>query len=373
VDLQLHIGGKVLPLSQVGLDYCDLVEPVALPPGPGEIVVIVDGNEQRTTVELCRMQPETERRLKIKNQHTVSEAYLRGFTAGTTPNSLWQYDKATGECKRRNVSAATVWHYAYSYRESDGTWNHLAEQELARIEDKAISCLKKLISESAESLDNEERSAVSLFIAATFRRSRMLIEHYQEGYTKYCNHQERQLGLLEELKTDNTFNFIDEDIEFAEQYIAEGKLDSNEDELKASQLEAILRKLTMGARLIGGMHWKILSAKSPQCFLTSDSPVIIRLTNDPLDSYDHFVRPGDVNAELTFPLSRQRLLLARHNPWGESTKASKTRVRELNARIIRMASSRAYAPFESDEIASLLAEYRHFQPPRPPIVTPPQV
>ena len=370
VDLQLHIEGKVLPLSQVGLDYCDLVEPAALSSTSGEIVVIVDGRSQRTLVEFSKTQHENERRMKIKKQHTVTEAYLRGFTAGNAPNSLWQYDKATGECKKRNVSAATVWHYAYSYRESDGTWNHLAEQELAKIEAEAMPCLKKIVSGSVESLDREERLAVSLFIAATFRRSRMLIEYYQEEGLKYGNDRERQCGLLEQLKADNTFSFTEDAVEFAEQYIAEGNLDSNVDELKASQLKAILRNLERGSRLIGAMHWKMLTAKAPQFFLTSDSPVVIRYTNDPLSNYEHFVFPGDPDAELTFPLSCQNLLLARHKPWGESLKASKTRIRQLNARIIRMASCRAYAPYKSEEILSLLDENRHFLPPRPPVVTP---
>ncbi len=370
VDLQLHVEGQVLPLSQVGLDYCILVEPATLPAGPAEIVIIVDGNVQRTSVELSAPLPDNERRLKIKNQHTVTEAYLRGFTADKTPHSLWQYDKATGECKRRNVSAATVWHYAYSFRESDGSWNHVAEQLFGDIEDRAVPALKNLLSESVESLDDEERNAVSLFIAATFRRSRMLIEHYQEGYMECGNHRERQIKLLEQLTADNTFNFMDDAVRSVEQQIEEGLFDPDENELKAAQLKAVFRKLTDGARLIGGMHWRILTADASQFFLTSDSPVVFRLTNDPLDSYDQFVLPGDQNSELTFPLSRQRLLLARHKPWREPAKTSKTRIRELNSRIIRMASTRAYAPYESEEIASLLAENCHFQPPRPAVITP---
>ncbi len=52
VDLQLHVDGLVLSLAQVGPELCVLTNPAALPTGIAEIVVTIDGQVQRRTVEL---------------------------------------------------------------------------------------------------------------------------------------------------------------------------------------------------------------------------------------------------------------------------------------------------------------------------------
>lgn len=71
VDLQLHIDGQVFPLAQVAPEYCVLTKPTTLPPGRAEIVVIIDGHVQRSSVELAATPSATERRVALKRLRPV--------------------------------------------------------------------------------------------------------------------------------------------------------------------------------------------------------------------------------------------------------------------------------------------------------------
>jgi len=66
VDLQLHVGGRVLPLSQVGPDHCILAVPTDIAAGCAEIVVVIDGRVQRRAVELLPKILGSDRRIPVK-------------------------------------------------------------------------------------------------------------------------------------------------------------------------------------------------------------------------------------------------------------------------------------------------------------------
>jgi hypothetical protein len=54
VELFLDLQTQLLPVAQVGPDYCLLREPIALPPQNAEMVVIVDGQASRSLIYLTR-------------------------------------------------------------------------------------------------------------------------------------------------------------------------------------------------------------------------------------------------------------------------------------------------------------------------------
>ena len=50
--MYLLAGSRRLGVAQLGPDFIILDEPTEVPPGPGELVVLVDGNEKRRAVTL---------------------------------------------------------------------------------------------------------------------------------------------------------------------------------------------------------------------------------------------------------------------------------------------------------------------------------
>ena len=54
VTAELHVGGRVFELAQVGPDHCILRSPQEIAAEQAEIVVTVDGHVQRRSVELIQ-------------------------------------------------------------------------------------------------------------------------------------------------------------------------------------------------------------------------------------------------------------------------------------------------------------------------------
>jgi hypothetical protein len=53
IDLRLRVNGCTFPATQVGSSQVVLVESVALPEGPAEIVADIDGHEERWPVDIA--------------------------------------------------------------------------------------------------------------------------------------------------------------------------------------------------------------------------------------------------------------------------------------------------------------------------------
>jgi hypothetical protein len=52
VRAELHIGGLVLDLAEIGPDHCVLRTPAQVPTGRGTILVALDGEIQKTKVDV---------------------------------------------------------------------------------------------------------------------------------------------------------------------------------------------------------------------------------------------------------------------------------------------------------------------------------
>ncbi len=52
VTMELHAEGRIVRLTQLGGDFAIPAEAVDLPPGPGEVVVSIDGRISRMPVHL---------------------------------------------------------------------------------------------------------------------------------------------------------------------------------------------------------------------------------------------------------------------------------------------------------------------------------
>jgi hypothetical protein len=52
IDLRLQLGEQIISLHAVGPERIKLREPMDAPPGPAEVIVIIDGEESRSPVML---------------------------------------------------------------------------------------------------------------------------------------------------------------------------------------------------------------------------------------------------------------------------------------------------------------------------------
>jgi hypothetical protein len=287
-----------------------------------------------------------------KSQHTVTEAYLRGFTANESPNTLWRFDKIDGSCKRSNVEKATVKFYAYSFREADGEWNHEAEKILGQVESLALPLLPKFAQGSA--LDDVEKDHLALFIATMIRRPATLVEHFQREFLEFANAPERRAALLEKMLPELRERFSEDEIVIAKKALADGALDVSADPAKAMQMQPWFKQAPHNSHLIANMHWQVWRAEVGHNYVTSDAPAYVRREGH----YDNPTLVGaaraDLNSEIIFPISKNSLLIAKHKPCRTVVRATKTRVQTLNAVTIRMAYKHVFASHESGQVRRLV-------------------
>lgn len=298
-----------------------------------------------------------------KNQHAVTEAYLRGFADATSPNSLWRYDKTDGTVERKNVNRCAVCFYINSFRQPDGKWNHEGEHLFGTIEDKALPILKSVVeSANSDHLSKQERNSLAKFMAASYRRTEAVMSHFHESGMEYFDSEEFISACADKWIAEARFSASDSEIKDAKDEFLQARQANVSDRLKATQLRHLFSHLEDGTNLIESLHWQVVAAKPPLFFITSDSPVFVRPLGDSSERYGELVHIADKDAELHFPLSRQCFLLARQEKWNEPRKASKSRVRELNSRTIRTAHTHIFAPRGDAEIKRLIDANRHISP-----------
>jgi hypothetical protein len=298
-----------------------------------------------------------------KNQHTITKAYLRGFASEATPNTLWRYDKVDGQARKKNVEKATVKFHAYSFREPDGRWNHDVERILGEIETQALPLLPKL--QSGESLNDVEKSRLGTFIAVLLRRPAALLEHFEREVCRRTNNRDAQLALIESMMPELQQKFSPQEIELAFRAVEEGTFDISFDAAKAAQMRVWVNSIPRYSKSIATMQWEVWKAERTLSFVTSDAPAFVRRHAHDEDIGVVGVERSDLNAELTFPISKRSLLVAKHSPCKPMRKATKTRVQELNALVIRMAHKHVFASSQSESLERMVLENNSFSCPLP--------
>lgn len=303
-----------------------------------------------------------------KRQHSVTKAYLRNFTDSATPTNLVQMTKSDGSERIRNIDKCSVRTYYYSVKHGDGSWDHTAEKLFGVIEDESIPVLNDLLAAgNLESLTDDARWTLSRFIAATYRRSPLLIDHFHNSGMSYTTDRVFMGNAFDKWLGEMDRTFAEADIQSAKAEFLD-KLGQNDVELKALQLEKLFEKLDKGATIFFGMKWRLVKVKPPNCFVTSDVPAYTVSTR--WGNKNQYVRVGDSDCEFRFPLSREYFLLARHRQWPEPKKASTARTRELNAATIRAANRYVFATKSDAGISQLFELNRHAIPALPKVHAP---
>lgn len=248
----------------------------------------------------------TKKTKQQEQHHTVPSSYLENFVDGS--GHVWVLDMEDNIFNTQPKSILKERHF-YSLTNDDGSKNMVVENVLASIEGDFATVYREKFSQDLF-LKNEERVAVSVFIAALITRTRPYRDHlkkslddvrdWMEGWEKRTLTEEEQRTL--DATPSSGGASIDLDT-------LRGGLEHFDEHHSAS----ILRSLSHSAALIYHMKWSVWINDS-HGFITSDDPVVL-------------LRPASIkkfgvgtfgsapglkwkDVELTLPLSKDRLLLA---------------------------------------------------------------
>ena len=275
---------------------------------------------------------------------------------------MWRFDKSDGNCEQSSLEKATVKFYAFSFREPDGNWNHQVEQILSQIESKSIPLLQQV--QRGRELTMSQKADVALLIATLIRRPAALLDLFKAEMERLVGNRRHQHSLVDSLLPQLRGRFSEAEIEHARKKIDEGYFDRSVDEAKAHHMQVWLSTWPKYVECLTRMHWQIVKS-AEGFFVTSDAPAFVRRHAHDEDPVYIGLGQTDLDIELIFPISNSHLLIARSKPIKAKVKAPKTRVQELNARIMRMSHRYVFSKSCSPELQRLFDNNRHFKAPLP--------
>lgn len=197
--------------------------------------------------------------MKKRNQHYVSQFYLKGFLDErvTPPHepSLWVYDKYLKKLKQRGTKNVANKNGYYNLKLITGDITKEVEEYFEKkVETPSAIILKKILNQTL--LSDEERIQFSHFIY--FSLSRV------PNFLNYMTWFHRNTDILKSL-----IDVSDETKEKVEETISAEKL---------TTLEFMIESSKIFVPFIYDMNWQFHIAPQHKYFLTSDNPVIL---NDP--------------------------------------------------------------------------------------------
>lgn len=300
-----------------------------------------------------------------EKQHTISKFYLKGFLR-PGEDFLRRYPTDGGRDKPASPKTATVESHFYSFLTEDGDWDDSLEDRLGKVETMSAPVVKRLAAGIKPS--PEDRFLSSLFIALTMQR-----------VVPAVNAVDSHKGTFESV--DVVERCVDRERERLEQHFDAAQI---EDFLQKSRergfgvslgekfpLHGLLLRAWNLAEQIANMKWEVATVPSGAEFVTSDAPVVCRNSKNLLDrSYVPFGR-RDLNAELTFPLSRTAMLVANWHSrkYFRAKRVESPEVDSLNTRTVLGADRFVFASAQRDTIRKLIVKFDHLKIDAPSVPT----
>jgi hypothetical protein len=226
---------------------------------------------------------------------------------------VWTYDKQTGRIWSSIPEETAVQTHFYSVEQPDGTMNTSLEQALSNVEGAAAPVYQRLLQRIIPDA-SQERMDFAYFIALMIVRTPAMRRMTAETYGQML-----QVMNYAYATNPQAFETLIRDVEKE----SGKKLDSAaKDAIKQAMIDPsgyalvlpqeitlkVLKSAENLARLLFDMYW--FTMRADQGFLiTSDNPVVREV--DPRSRHPFFGDYGFLNktAEVTFPLSRDILLL----------------------------------------------------------------
>jgi hypothetical protein len=239
--------------------------------------------------------------------------HLRHFTGNQPQGHVWTYDADTGNCWSSIPEQTAKQTHFYSIEKPDGTMDTKIEEVLSEFEGRGVPAYEALLTGKVPK-PSKERMYFSQFLGLMITRTPAMRSMYAEIIGRgiqiqnyaYAAHDEAFESLIRQFEKD-TGQKIDEATKAS---LRQSMIDPSKQLLVLPQ-ETTFTALKMAdtlAPLFFDMKWSILHAKHG-FFITSDNPVVQEV--DPRTRHPFSGDGGFMNktVEVTFPLSREVLLL----------------------------------------------------------------
>ena len=247
-----------------------------------------------------------------KGHHFIPRLHLQHFVGEDPPGQVWSYDKQTRRTWSAVPQETAVQTHFYSVEQPDGTMNTSLEEALSKIEGAAAPVYQRLVEraipEDQERMDFAHFTGVMIVRTPAMRR--MMAEIYGrmlqiENYA-YATNPEAFEGLVARFEKE-TGRKLEPG---AKEAVKQAMIDPSARTIILPQEQTlnVLKSAENLAELFFDMNWFTIRA-AQGFFITSDNPVVREV--DPRTRHPFYGDHGFVNetAEVTFPLSREILLL----------------------------------------------------------------
>jgi hypothetical protein len=302
-----------------------------------------------------------------KQQHVIPRVHLQYFTGDSPPGQVWTYDALNS--KRWSAApeeTATEGHF-YSGERADGTMNTAIEEYLSKIEHAAAPTYAAIVAEGRIPGESQERADFAQFLGLMYSRTRAMRRTYATGYGQfmqtlayeYAVHPEAFATILRKHEAEIGRELTEEE----RKSVKEWMMDPTKIEMvvaKEATLEA-LPVADMLSEMFFHMRWWVMSAAEGY-FVTSDNPLVREV--DP-SSLSPFYGDGgfrNPTAEVTFPLSPQKLLLMTWRNVEYRVAIAGDAVVKANEARAAHSDQYLYAHVSDDGVAALAQRFRDSRP-----------
>ena len=233
--------------------------------------------------------------MDYKNQHFVTEAYLRAWCDPKTPKGyepyLWVVSKKDRLAKKKSPKKVFRKADFYTIIDSEGNRNVDLEKALQKIESNFMTVRRDKIRHH-KPLDDREIGVVATFIATMFARVKHQRDQQRKMWQELIDEMEGSPDeVLSELKKKGTYNQI---------------IDLKNQPLPYN----IVNFTNVAAPFFSRMGCEILETEMKPGFITSDNPCFmidpsIYTSNPPMSWHELFNSP---TVEILFPISPKQLI-----------------------------------------------------------------
>ncbi len=253
--------------------------------------------------------------MKNKNQHFVTEAYIKAWCDPSTPNNgafVWVFSKKDRSIRRKSPSSLFSESDFYSIYDANGNRILELEHQLDNIENKFISLRdNKLQSHLPLSLD--DRKTIVLFISTMFARTKRFKEEDKQIWREY-------LDFIETLPQD-----LSAKVKQTREY-----KDVQELHIKQPTPYRLFAIVNMAFSYLFLMKCAVYEINTKPGLITSDNPCIwfdpaVANPNTPMTFYGL----GSRTLNIILPISpKQYISLEQHGPDGYIDLSNKPAIEE---------------------------------------------
>lgn len=302
---------------------------------------------------------------KKRRHHYLPVFYLKGFVDPHNEPYIWLYKKGNPDVRKATARNIAVEKDYYSFITPEGNKDsQTLENELAKIECGVAPVFRKIKNQTE--LNDQERMLLSLFLALMMVR----VPNFRENIEEALGESMKKMNMILATDSRNFKAMIDkfeEDtgkkigmpIEELRKYMAEGQYDTRA--TPQFGLAMALDMIPTFAPIFSKMNWTFLEITGDYRFVTSDNPLsCIDPAHDPKSLLGVGLLNKDI--EVTFPISRDLMLLGMWKNFEGDKILSDKPVRDMNRRTVISALRFVFASQYSDGLKKLVQKHKDSAP-----------